>query len=171
MEEFFQVGYIKATHGLCGELKVLPTSDQPKRFETLSSVLIEKKAQRIRQEIEGVRYFKEFVLLKFKGLDTIEAVETFVKCPIVIPRSEAMELSDGEYFISDLIGLSVVTEEGRELGTLFDVLKTGANDVYVLKDSAGKERMIPAISDCIRLVDLANKTMTVHLLAGLEELW
>ncbi|MCD8106265.1 MAG: ribosome maturation factor RimM [Lachnospiraceae bacterium] len=232
MQEILQVGAVTSTHGLAGEVKVFPTTDDPKRYLKLKSVLIEKPARvphdpagdknyrkksysqsekytenpkgsdlppdpaRMRElEIERVRFFKNLVIVKFRGLDRIEDVEGFRGCALYVTRENAVRLEDGEYFIADLIGLTVYADEpvcGEEntnscedraagetpetasgqaflLGELSDVLQTGANDVYEVTLTDGREVLIPAIRQCILDVDLEKGTMLVHLLEGLLE--
>ena len=178
MEKFIKVGVITSTHGLRGEVKVFPTTDDPARFGQLKEVLLYPPEDKFgigtaAQEkpirtlaIERARFFKQFVILKFRGLDRIEDVENLARCRLCVMRRDAAPLEENEYYIADLIGLSVEDEEGRDLGTLTDVLSTGANDVYVVKGSE-REILIPAIRDCILSVDLPAGKMRVHLLAGL----
>ncbi len=121
-------------------------------------------------EIEGVKFFKQFVILKFKGIDNINEIEPYRGKDLLVTRKQAIPLEEGEYFISDLIGLRVVSDQGEVLGTLTDVLQTGANDVYVVKREEKKDLLIPAILQCILKTDLINGVMTVHLLEGLLDL-
>ena len=97
-------------------------------------------------------------------------MEQLLRVGVVTTTEQAVELSEDEYFIADLIGLSVVDEDGERLGTLSDVLQTGANDVYVVKTEAGKELLLPAIGECVLKVDLAAQEMTVHVMDGLRDL-
>ena len=121
-------------------------------------------------EIENVKFFKNMVILKFKGYDNISDIEKYKSKDLLIPREDAVELEEDEYFIADLIGLTVMDESGKELGVLKDVLETGANDVYIVQMKSGRELMLPAIGDCILDVDLEGGTMTVHVLDGLMDL-
>lgn len=166
MEDMLQVGVITSTHGLRGEVKVFPTTDDPARFDALEEVWLDTGKGSLRLEIESVRYFKQLVIVKFKGLDRIEDVEPYKKKALLVTREHAIELGENEYFIADLIGLQVEDERGEALGTLTDVLQTGANDVYVVSDGA-REILIPAIRQCILEVDLAGGMMKTHLLEGL----
>ena len=161
MEEFFQVGVITATHGIHGEVKVFPTTDDPNRFKKLKKVL--------ELEVAGVKFFKKFVILKFKEFDDINQVEKYRKCPLLVTRENAVRLKKNEYFIADLIGLKVYTEDENFLGTLEDVMQTGANDVYQVVTEEGKEILIPAIRQCILDVDIESGNMKVHLLEGLVD--
>lgn len=168
-EDLLQVGVITTCHGVRGEVKVFPTTDDPARFKKLKKVLLDDGKQCREMEIMSVKFFKNLVILKFKGLDDRNAAEALKNARLLVTRSQAVRLKKDEYFIADLIGLKVVSEEGEELGTLTDVLQTGANDVYVVEKEQAKQLLIPAIKDCIRQVDLEEKIMTVHLLPGLRE--
>ena len=120
-------------------------------------------------EITGVKFFKNLVILKFKDLDNINDVEQFRQAKLLVKREDAVELGEDEYFIADLIGIRVISDEGEELGTISDVLETGANDVYVVSRDGKKDLLIPAIHDCILHVDIEQGQMRVHLLPGLAE--
>lgn len=167
MENFLQVGVITNTHGIKGEVKVFPTTDDPARFKSLKNVILDTGRDRVELEIEQVKFFKQFVILKFKGYDSINAVEQYRKKSLLVSRENAVELQENEYFIADLLDINVVTDEGEQLGTLKDVLQTGANDVYVVETPEGQEILIPAIRQCILSVNLDEQTMRVHLLKGL----
>lgn len=169
MEDLLQVGVITTTHGIRGEVKVFPTTDDPKRFKDLKQVVVDTGRQQLDMEIASVKFFKNMVIVKFKGIDDINDVEKYRKAGIYVTRENAVPLKENEYFIADLIGLTVVTEEGEELGKIDDVLQTGANDVYVVKQKNAADLLIPAIHDCVKEVDLENGKMTVHLLPGLRE--
>lgn len=169
MEEFFQVGVITATHGIHGEVKVFPTTDDPNRFKKLKKVLLDTGIQKLELEVAGVKFFKKFVILKFKEFDDINQVEKYRKCPLLVSRENAVRLKKNEYFIADLIGLKVYTEDGTFLGNLEDVMQTGANDVYQIVTEEGKEILIPAIRQCILDVDIESGNMKVHLLEGLVD--
>lgn len=168
--ERFQVGVIAATHGLRGEVKVFPTSDEPRRFDTLKEVILDTGRAERRLRIRSVKYFKQFAILGFEGMDRIEDVERLRGASLLIDREDAVPLEEGEYFIPDLLGMKVITDKGRELGELQDVLQTGANDVYVVGGKGKKQLLLPAIPDCILKVDTDSAEMTVHLMDGLEEL-
>ena len=170
MEDLLQVGVITTTHGVRGEVKVFPTTDDAARFKQLKEVILDTGSGQLPLTIEGVKFFKNLVILKFKGLDNVNDVEKYRRKSLYVTRENAVRLEPGEYFIADLIGLSVHTDEGEELGELEDVLKTGANDVYVIRQENGEELLLPAIRDCVREVDIEGGTMCVHLLPGLREL-
>lgn len=170
MENLLQVGAILDTHGLRGEVKVFPTTDDPGRYDYLEDVILEDKSgKQITLVVEKVRYFKNLVIVKFKDLDNINDVEQYKKCNLYVTRENAVELEEDEYFVADLIGLTAKTDEGEELGQIKDVLTTGANDVYVIDTKAG-ELLVPAIHDCVQEVDLEAGVMTLHLLPGLRDL-
>lgn len=170
MEDMLRVGVISSTHGVRGEVKVFPTTDDPARFEELETVLLDTGKEKLELEIAGVKFFKNMVILKFKGYDSINDVERYRGKDLWITREQAVPLGEDENFVADLIGLAVVTDEGETLGTMKDVMFTGANDVYVVERENGKELLLPAIKDCILDVDLENGVMTVHVLDGLLDL-
>ena len=170
MENLLQVGAILDTHGLRGEVKVFPTTDDPSRYDDLEEVeLLTKEGNYLHLEIERVRYFKNLVIVKFKNYDHINDIEQYKKCNLYVTRENAVELEEDEYFVADLIGLTAKTDEGEELGRIKDVLTTGANDVYVIDTKEG-ELLVPAIHDCVQEVDLEAGVMTLHLLPGLRDL-
>lgn len=168
MEELLQVGAITSTHGIRGEVKVFPTTDDPKRFCKLKQVILDDGKSKIDLEVESVKFFKNLVIVKFKGLDDINEVEKYRKATLWVTRDQAVPLKKDEYFIADLIGLSVVTEDGEELGNITDVIQTGANDVYVVAKEGEEELLIPAIKECVKNVDLENQVMTIFLMPGLR---
>ncbi|MBR9938854.1 ribosome maturation factor RimM [Lachnospiraceae bacterium Marseille-Q4251] len=170
MEDFLQVGVITATHGIRGEVKVFPTTDDPERFLDLETVYLDTGREKKLLTISSVKFFKQFVILKFKEFDNINDVEPFRKKSLLVTREQAVPLEEDEYFIADLIGLRVITDEDKVLGELTDVLETGANDVYQVTDENGKEILLPAIKDCILSVDLEKGEMKVHILEGLLDL-
>lgn len=170
MENMLRVGVITSPHGIKGEVKVFPTTDDAKRFKELKEVILDTGKEYIPMEIEHVKFFKNMVILKFRGYDNINEIEKYKSRDLLITRDQAVDLEPDEYFITDLIGLTVVSDQGAELGTLKDVLETGANDVYVVAMKDGKELMLPAIGDCILNVDLEQGRMEVHVLEGLMDL-
>ena len=167
MEDLLKVGVISSTHGIAGEVKVYPTTDDARRFDYLKEVILDTGREKIDLKIASVKYFKNMVILKFKGINNINDIEKYKGCSLWVTRENAVELEEDEYFICDLIGLKVVTDKEEEFGELVDVLQTGANDVYVVKTLENKEVLLPAIEECILDVDLENNTMTVHIMDGL----
>lgn len=170
MEDTLRVGVITSTHGVRGEVKVFPTTDDAKRFRKLKEVLLDTGKEQITMEIEGVKFFKNMVILKFKGFDNINDIEIYKGRDLLVTRDNAVALGPDENFIVDLIGLSVVTDEGKELGTLTDVIQTGANDVYEVTMPGERKVLLPAIKQCILKVDLEAGKVLVHLLDGLMDL-
>ena len=170
MEDLLQVGIITSTHGVRGEVKVYPTTDDPRRFRRLKEVVLDTGREKINLEIEGVKFFKQFVILKFKGLDNINDIEKYRQKSLYVTRKNAVRLQRDEYFIADQIGLKVQDEDGTELGTVKDVIETGANDVYEVEMADGRSLLLPAIKQCILNVDVENGMMQVHVLEGLLDL-
>ena len=167
MQEYFEVGQIVNTNGLKGLLKINPFTDDITRFERLKTIFIEHKKELLEFEIESVRYQKKQVLLKLKGIDTIEEAEKYREDYLKINRNKEEKLPEDTYYIVDLIGLDIYTEGGELLGKLDDVFSTGSNDVYVVKNSEGKQILLPAISDVIKNIDLEQKKIVVNLIEGL----
>ncbi|WP_442855982.1 ribosome maturation factor RimM [Butyrivibrio sp. FCS014] len=167
--ERFQVGVIASTHGLQGEVNVFPTTEDPARFKKLKKVRLHtQRGEEIDLDIASARFFKKFVIVKFKQFDNINDVEKFKGCELTIDRKDAIKLAPGEYYCADLIGMTIVDEEEKELGTLTEILQTGANDVYemTLKDSEEKV-YIPAIKECIKQIDVENRRIIIHVMEGL----
>ncbi len=167
MEQLLRVGAIASTHGIRGEVKVFPMTDDVKRFEDCKELLLDTGKEKKTVEIETVRYFKQFVILKFRGYDSINEIEAYKGKELYVTRENAVSLEQDEYFIADLIGLVVYDEEERRLGVLQDVIETGANDVYSVETDEGNEILLPAIRECILDVDVAEGKMHVHILPGL----
>ncbi len=168
MEDLLQVGVITSTHGIRGEVKVFPTTDDVNRFKKLKQVILDNGKERRDLEIASVKFFKNMVILKFKGIDNINDVEKYKQSPLFVTRENAVPLGDNEYFIADLIGLKVSSDEGEDLGEIVDVLQTGANDVYIIKKKGMDDLLVPAIKDCIKEISIEEGTMLVHLLPGLR---
>lgn len=170
MEEMLRVGVITTTHGVRGEVKVYPTTDDAERFLELEEIWLDTGKERLPLKIQNVKFFKNMVILKFEGYDDINAVQAWRQKDLLVTREQAVELQEDEYFIGDLIGLHVEDEEGNALGVLRDVLETGANDVYLVSRPGEKDLMLPAIKECIRKVDLEAGIMRVRVLPGLLDL-
>ena len=161
MEQTLRVGVITSTHGVRGEVKVFPTTDDAKRFKKLEHVMIDTGKELKPMEIEQVKFFKNMVIVKFKGFDNINDIEIYKNKDVLITREDAVPLGPDENFIVDLIGLKVVTDEGEELGTLKDVLQTGANDVYVVSKDGEPDQLFAAIEDVVKDIDVENNLMIV----------
>ena len=169
MEEILQVGVISSTHGIRGEVKVFPTTDDPGRFKKLKHVILDTGKEQKNLEITGVKFFKQFVILKFKGIDNINDIEKYKGKSLYVTRETAVRLKKDEYFIADLVDMQVFLEDGTPFGVLTDVMKTGANDVYCIQTQEHGEVLIPAIGECILDVDVEGQKMTIHLMPGLVE--
>lgn len=172
MEDKFQVGIISSTHGVRGEVKVFPTTDDVKRFKKCKSLLVDTGKELLEWEVESVKFFKQFAILKFKGIDSINDIERYKGKSLYVTRENAVRLRKDEYFIADLLGLKVLDEDETPIGILRDVLETGANDVYVIDLDQGngtqpRELLLPAIKECILHVDIEAGYMKVHILEGL----
>ena len=164
MKEFIETGKIVNIHGLRGEVKVMPWSDDPE-FICEFDILYCGKDKKI-LEIESARVHKNMVLVKFKGIDTPESANLLRNNIVYIDRND-VELEEGTYFIQDLIGLKVIdADTNEEYGTVKDVFQTGANDVYEVKNSE-KTVFIPAIPDVIVNTDIENSVLTIRPLEGL----
>lgn len=171
MQDLFRVGVIANTHGVRGEVKVFPTTDAPERFKKLKNVILDAKREKITLEIQEAKFFKNLVILKFKGIDNINDIEKYKGCDLLVTRENATPLNEGEYYIADLLEMVVVDEDGNELGAMYDVLQTGANDVFVVKlNNSEKELLLPNIPDCVLNVDTNEKKITVHVMDGLMDL-
>lgn len=162
-----QVGVITQTHGIKGEVKVFPTTDDVNRFKKLKEVIMDTGRERLTLEIEGVKFFKQYAILKFKGYDSINDIEKYKSAKLYIKREQAVKLKKDEYFIADLIDMEVVTEDGEYFGTMKDVLTTGANDVYIVTRQDGTEVLLPAIKQCVKSIDMDQSRITVHIMDGL----
>lgn len=168
MEQRFQVGVISSTHGIRGEVKVFPTTDDVKRFKKNMELILDTGKEEQLLTVETVKFFKQFAILKFQGLDSINDIEMYKGKSLYVTRENAVPLDEGEYFIADLIGMEVYEENGELLGSLKEVLETGANDVYEISLSDGSSLLLPAIKECILDIDVNLRRMRVHVLEGLR---
>lgn len=167
MIQEFQIGVITQTHGIRGEVKVFPTTDDVKRFKKLKEVILDSGKERFTVEIESVKFFKQYAILKFKGFDSINDIEKYKTAKLYVTRENAVKLDKDEFFVADLIGLNVKTDLEEEFGKIKDVIVTGANDVYVVEMLDGGEALLPAIKECILNIDMDKNEMTVHIMEGL----
>ncbi|MDD6207331.1 MAG: ribosome maturation factor RimM [Clostridiales bacterium] len=167
MEDYLRVGVISNTHGIRGEVKVFPTTDEKERFDDLEYVFVDTGKEKIRLDIQNVKYFKNMVILKFKGFDDINEIEKYKGSDLLITREQAVPLEPGQFFLCDVIDSTVVEENGNPVGILTEVLTTAANDVFVVKMENGKEVLLPVIEDCVKQIDLEQKIVTVYLMPGL----
>ncbi len=167
MQKYLEVGQIVNTFGVKGFVKVKPFTDDIKRFEELKTVYICKKAEMKEVQIEEVKYHKDMVLLKIKGIDDLTEAEKYKGLYLKIDRKDAKKLPEGTYFIADLIGLDVYSDDEKYLGKVDDIFPAGSRDVYVVKDELGKQLLLPGIPDVIKKIDLEKEKIVVHLLEGL----
>lgn len=172
MEELYQVGSITQTHGIRGEVKVFPLTDDISRFKNMKNLLLDGgKDGYINLEVENVRPQKNLVILKFKGIDNINDIEKYKGKDLYVTKENRVPLKEDEYFIADLIGCEVYldTDSDNKFGVISDVLETGANDVYEIEMEKGGTVLVPAIKDCVLKVDVANGRVDIHLLEGLMD--
>ena len=168
-EELVNIGRVVATQGNKGEVRVIPLTDFPDRFQSLKKIyLIQKGKEPLTIEIEKAWHHRGFVILKIKGYDSISQAEELKDSFTAISEEERIKLKRGEYYIDDLIGLEVESEQGERLGKVVDVIKNPGNDIYVVKN--GKELWIPATKEVVKKIDLKNKKMIIHMIEGLESL-
>lgn len=168
MVDYFEIGLITNTHGLKGEMKVKPFTQKKERYAELKKILIANQSDWKEYEIENVRYQKDIVLLKLKGVDTIEMAEKLKNHTISISRKEAKELEENEHFIADLLGCEVF-ENQTLIGILEDIFTAGASDVYVIKRKGKKDLLLPALKSVIHRIDVENKRIEVEIPRGLED--
>ncbi len=169
MEQYFKIGIITGAFGVKGEMKVYPTTDDPRRFKKLKSVLLPEKNGFRSLEVESVRFNKDQVLLKVKGIETPEEVAKYRKMELFVDRDHAVPLGKDEYFVADLLGMHVTSDDGNLSGKIMEVLPTGANDVYQIALEDGRELLLPAIKECVLSVDVEAGEMKIHVLDGLLE--
>ena len=167
MEDYFKIGVITTSHGVRGEMKVYPTTDDSKRFSKLKEVYLETKTGRELRKVVSVRYAGEFVLLKFEGIESPEEAVKYRQKGLFVDRAHAVKLQKDEYFVADLMGIRVVDPEQGLEGVLTEVIPTGANDVYAIQLEDGRELLLPAIAQCVLRVDVEEGLMQIHILDGL----
>lgn len=169
MQDYLRVGVLVKPHGVRGEMKVFPTTDDMKRFEDLieKDVFFDIKGKYEAHKIVSVKYFKQFAILQFEDITDMDMALKLKNIDIYVKREDAVELEEGEYYIADLLGLSVYLEDGSFFGKLKDVMETGANDVYVINTKEHGEVLVPVIDDCVKEVDLENEKIIIHLMEGL----
>lgn len=169
MQEYFEIGQIVNTFGVKGFVKVNPFTDDITRFEKLKTVYVIKNKNMTEIEIEQVKYHKNMVLLKFKGIEDMNSAERIKGCFLKIHRKDAIELPEDTYFIADIIGSDVITDNGENLGKVEDIYSTGSKDIYVVKNELGKQILLPSIKEVILDIDIEKQIVTVHLLEGLVD--
>ena len=167
MNKYLELGQIVNVKGLKGEVKVNSFTDDNTKFERIPKVFLKQKGTLKEYEIEKVGYSKNQVIIKFKSVNSVEEAETLRNSYIVVDREIFGELPEGVYYIADLIGLDVFTESNEYLGKVDDIFSTGSNDVYVVKDELGKQKLLPGIDEVIKQIDLESGKIIVNLIEGL----
>ncbi len=167
LQQYLQIGKIVNTHGIKGEIKVIPLTDDPDRFKKLKWAYIEKGKDKEKREIEAVKFLKSMLIIKLKGIDNMSDAEMLRDCYILVDRENAVTLPKNTYFICDIIGCEVYEENGNKLGELKDVLRTGSNDVYVVENANNTEILIPALKTVVKDISIENRKIIVELPEGL----
>lgn len=167
--EFLRIGVVTSPHGVRGEVRVYPTTDEISRFSEVGTLLLSKEGVRSLRTVESVKHLKDMVVLKLSGIGSVEEAEEYRNAELLIHREQSSPLKEGQYFIGDLLGLRAFREDGTEAGVVEDVLKTRANSVLVIRKPDGKELLLPVIPECVLSVDSDEETMKIHVLPGLED--
>ena len=165
--ELLEVGKIVNTHGLRGEVKVVPWTDYAEVFEDIETLYLPDGRE---LTITNVKYQKANIILKFSEINHIEEAEKLKNLIVGAERSELGELPEGVHYIADIIGLEVKDEEGKHIGVISDVFATGANDVYEVKREGEKPLLLPVIDSVVKAIDIEGGAVTVHILEGLLDL-
>lgn len=168
MTKYLEIGQIVNTFGIKGMVKVKPFTDDINRFDRLETIYIKNKKGKKEYKIQEVKYHKQMVMLKLEGIENPEEAETLRESYLLIDRDKEEPLEEGTYYIVDLLGLEVFSDEGELLGKVDDIFNTGSNDIYVVKDELGKQILLPGTSEVIKDVDLEQGKITVHLIPGLR---
>lgn len=168
--DLLEVGKIVNTHGLRGEVKVVPWTDYPKVFEDIDFVYVKKKSEYERLDVKGIKYQKNNLIVRFSQITDINMAEKYKNQVIYAEREILGELPEGVYYIADLIGLDIVTEDGEKIGTVSDVFNTGSNDIYEVKREGKKNLLLPVIDDVVLNIDVDGGKITVRMMDGLEDL-
>lgn len=167
MQEYFEIGQIVNTFGVKGFVKVMPFTDDITRFDNLEKVYICKKNNMKEYQIEEVKYHKNMVLIKFKGIDDMDSAEKQKGSYLKINRKDAIPLEEGTYFIADLIGISVYTDNNEFLGKVDDIYNNGSTDIYVIKNELGKQILLPGTDEVLKEINLEQEKIIVHIIKGL----
>ena len=167
MTKYLEIGQIVNTFGIKGMVKIKPFTDDIRRFDDLKKVYVKTKKTETLYKVESVRYHKNMVLMKLKGIDNPEDANLLRQSYLLVDRENEEPLEEGVYYIVDLLGLEVYSDDNKLLGTVQDIFNTGSNDIYDVKDELGKRILLPGIPDVIKEVDLENKKIIVHLIPGL----
>ena len=167
--DFYNVGKIVNTHGIRGDVRVMPTTDfVAERFAKGQDLYLQQAGEPLKLIVESARQHKGFILVKFVGYDNINDVQAFCDHELMVSGKDQQPLEDGQYYYHQIIGLSVKTVDGEELGTIKEILSPGANDVWVVQRDGKKDLLLPVIDDVVKDVDLDAGEVTVELMEGLE---
>lgn len=167
MTKYLEIGQIVNTFGIKGMVKIKPFTDDINRFDRLKKVYISNKNEKKEYQIQEIKYHKNMVLMKLEGVDTPEQADLLRQSYLLVDRADEEPLEEGVYYIVDLLGLEVYTDDNKLLGKVDDIFNTGSNDIYVVKDEMGKQILLPGIPDVLKNVDLEKGRITVHLIPGL----
>ena len=167
MTKYLEIGQIVNTFGIKGMVKVKPFTDNIERFSNLEKIYIKNKSGQTEYKIQEVKYHKNMLLVKFEGIENPEQADLLRNSYLIVDRETEEPLEAGRYYIVDMIGLDVFTDDNEYLGKLEDIYNTGSNDIYVVKNELGKQVLLPAIEDVIKNIDMDNKKVIVHLIPGL----
>ena len=167
MTKYLEIGQIVNTFGIKGMVKIKPFTDDINRFDRLKKIYISNKNGKKEYQIQEVKYHKNMVLMKLEGVDTPEQADLLRQSYLLVDRADEEPLEEGVYYIVDLLGLEVYTDDNKLLGKVDDIFNTGSNDIYVVKDEMGKQILLPGIPDVLKNVDLEKGIITVHLIPGL----
>lgn len=167
MQDLFRIGIITEPHGVRGEVKIYPTTDEPERIGRIKEIIMmDGKEQRLLHP-QGQKFQKDRVIVKFAEFSSRNEVEGLRKKELYVTRKYAVKCKKDEYLIADLIGLKAIDEEENEIGIVTDILRTGANDVYEITKADGTELLLPSIKECILDVQIADGYVKVHVMEGL----
>ncbi len=167
MTKYLEIGQIVNTFGIKGMVKIKPFTDDINRFDRLKKIYISNKNGKKEYQIQEVKYHKNMVLMKLEGVDTPEQADLLRQSYLLVDRADEEPLEEGVYYIVDLLGLEVYTDDNKLLGKVDDIFNTGSNDIYVVKDEMGKQILLPGIPDVLKNVDLEKGKIIVHLIPGL----
>lgn len=167
MTKYLEIGQIVNTFGIKGMVKVKPFTDNIERFNNLEKIYIKNKSGQTEYKIQEIKYHKNMVLIKFEGIENPEQADLLRNSYLIVDRETEEPLEPGRYYIVDMIGLDVFTDDNEYLGKLEDIYNTGSSDIYVVKNELGKQVLLPAIEDVIKNIDMDSKKVIVHLIPGL----
>ncbi len=171
MDDLFRIGQITSAHGIRGDVKVFPVTSEPDRFLDMDKVLLAREGEEehvTEYEITKASHFKNLILLHLKGVEDRNQAEALAGFSLWVTREDALPLEEDEYFFKDLLDCQVFDESGAKVGTVSDVMETGANDVLVVEDAEGKELLLPIIEDCILEIDVEEKRILMRWMEGLK---